>query len=327
MLWSKFLLWGQGLIENGAWFLAPFSWIWGFVVFCKNSLYDRKWLPISRINRPVVSIGNLVAGGTGKTPLVHLLASRFSHRNVAILTRGYGQLPDEALLLQRRLPNVKLYIGKNRVKMAKKAVKDGAQLLILDDGFQYRKLHRDFDFVILSSMDPFGKNHYLPWGFLRDSPKRLKTAHALFVSGKIPSFMPHIPLQVEVNRILDFQGNPIHSIRGQRVGIFSGIAKPRAFKKTVLHLGAEIAAEWVLADHERASTRSLKSFASYAKSLGAKALICTEKDYVKFNPQLRCSLPLLFLEISFSISARQDEWEKLIAKIDQKIDNISAYDE
>jgi tetraacyldisaccharide 4'-kinase len=326
MLRSKFLLWGQRLIENGAWFLAPLSWIWGFVALCKNSLYDRGWLPTSRINRPVVSVGNIVAGGTGKTPLVHLLASRFPHRNVAILSRGYGEMPDEPLLLQRRLPKAKVYIGENRVKLARRAMAEGAQLLILDDGFQYRKLHRDFDLVILSGADPFGKGHYLPRGFLRDSPKRLASADALFISGKGAFSFPHISLQVQVDQILDFSERPVATIRGWPVAFFCGIAKPAAFKKTIVDQGAHIVAEWTLADHEQADENALRSFVSKSKSLGARALICTEKDFIKLNPYIRCDLPVLFLEISFRVSEGQNEWENLIAKIDQKIDNITAYE-
>ncbi len=323
---SKWLLWGQRRIEKGAWLFAPLSWLWGCVSHCKNFLYDRKWLPIEKINRPVVSIGNLVAGGTGKTPLVHLIASHFAHRQVAILCRGYGEIPDEALLLQRRLPHTKVYIGRDRVKMARQAMANGAQLILLDDGFQYRRLHRDFDFVILSGADPFGKGHYLPWGFLRDSPKRLRSADAVFVSGKGPFSSPHFALQVQVERILDLSEKEVSSIKGWPVAVFCGIAKPAVFKKTVVDQGAQIVHEWILADHEGAGLKELHAFAKKSKSLGAKALVCTEKDYVKLYRDLRLPLPLLFFEISFRLSSGQKEWEKLIAKIDQKIDNISAYE-
>ena len=396
MLKSKFLLWGQRLIERGAWFLAPLSWLWGLVSFCRNTLYDRGWLSISRVERPVVSVGNLVAGGTGKTPLVHLIASRFAHRRVAILSRGYGPIPDEPLLLRRRLSAVKVYIGKNRVELAKQAIEEGAQLLILDDGFQHRALHRDFDLVILSGADPFGKGHFLPRGFLRDSPRRLKDADAIFISGKgtlappptaleakappptalevkdppptalevndppptalevkdppptaleakdplptaleakdpLPTALEAkvdspIALEVKVDRVLDLSGNPSPSISGWRVALFSGIAKPASFKKTVVDLGAEPIAEWILADHEPADPARLESFASRCKALGARAILCTEKDIVKLDPSTKCALPLYFLEISFQVSAGEERWENLIAKIDQKIDNITAYE-
>ena len=326
MLKSRFLLWGQTLIERGAWYLAPISWIWGFVAFCKNALYDRKLLPIHRVPRPIVSIGNLVAGGTGKTPLVLLLASQFPHRKIAILSRGYGEYPDEAELLERRLKTVSVYFGKNRVRLAKQAMRAGAQLIILDDGFQHRKLHRDFDLLLLSASDPFGKGHYLPRGFLRDSPKRMRQADAVFLSGKGDVSFPHIGLEVVPERMLDFMGKPVKVPPGTPIGIFCGIGKPASFKKTMVSLGLKIVSEWILADHQRAPEKLIRSFADKSKSLGAKVLICTEKDYVKLDEEMRCSLPLYFLEISLRVSSGQKEWENLIAKIDQKIDNITAYE-
>ena len=319
-LHSKLLLWGQNRIEKGAWFLAPFSVLWGFVSFWKNLFYDCRWLKIHKVDCPVISVGNLVAGGTGKTPLVQLLSSRFSHLRVAIISRGYGKILDEPLLLQRRLQQAKVYVGKDRVKLANQAVNDGADLIILDDGFQHRKLHRDFDLVLLAGSDLFGKGHYLPWGFLRDSPKRLKSADAIFVSGKSDFSLPHIELGTHVDRILNVQGARIDSIQGLDVAIFCGISKPKLFKKTVLQLGANVVSEWVLADHEKAFYKPLREFALSAKDFGAKALLCTEKDMVKLDPSMELPLPIYYLEISLQVEGGNLLWENLIAKIDQKID-------
>lgn len=288
------LFYGQKLIERGAWYFAPFSWLYACGVFCRNWLYDHKWLSISKVPSVVVSVGNIVAGGTGKTPFVHMLAKRFAHRKVAILSRGYGS--DEPILLANRLPNVKVYVGKDRAALAKKAEAD---LLILDDGFQHRRLHRDFDIVLEGE-----KTHYLPWGFLRDSPKRLKSANAVFKIGD---------LKLKVVRILDSKKQEIPSIRGWKVAIFCGIANPKRFKKTVEDLGAEIIAEKIFGDHEPADLAKLPK---------ASALICTEKDFVKLPPT---DLPIYYLEVEMEVVDR-NKWEKLIEKIDQKIDNRPTYD-
>ena len=313
---NQLFLLGQKQIERGAKILAPLSWIWGFVSFCKNFLYDRKWLRIARVACPVVSVGGLAAGGTGKTPLVHLLASQFPGRRIAILSRGYGKIPDEAMLLKRRLPHARIYIGKNRVRLAEQAISEGCDLIFLDDGFQYRKLHRDFDLVVLAGSDPFGKGHFLPWGFLRDSPRRLAKADAVFLSGEGTYLGHHIPLQLCVDRILDFHGQPIASIAGMDVAIFSGIAKPHLFKKTVESLGARVVEEWILADHEKAPEARLQTFGKTAQ-----AILCTEKDFIKLRP---LPLPLYFLEISYRPTS--DALEKLIAKIAQKLDTFKQYD-
>lgn len=321
---SKLLLFGQTLIERGAWFFAPISFIWGAVSFLKNWLYDRDLLPTVSAGKTVVSVGNIVAGGTGKTPLVLLLASQFPHRKIAILSRGYGSVADEPALLARRLPQAKIYIGKNRSALALQAVKEGAELLVLDDGFQHRKLRRDFDLVILDGADPYGKGHFIPWGFLRDSPKRLEEASALFVRG--PGFPAAIQVELSIRRILDLGGREIPSLSGWKVGLFCGIAKPHSFKNTLSGLGAQAVDEWILADHEPASPKQLAAFASKCKSLGARVLVCTEKDFIKLPQGIDSPLPILFLEMELKIVRNREKWELLIEKIDQKIDNSARYE-
>lgn len=323
-LHSRLLLWGQKRIEKGAWYFAPLSFLWAFVSLWKNTLYDWKWRSVFSVQCPVISVGNLVAGGTGKTPLVHLLACRFAHRRVAILSRGYGAVPDEPFLLQKRLKNARVYIGKDRITLAKKAIAEGAELILLDDGFQYRKLHRDFDLVLLAGSDPFGMGHFLPWGFLRDSPSRLKAADMIFVSGAQKNIFPspHVQLQVKVDRILDMQQRSTPSIQGMDVAIFCGISKPYLFEKTIQDLGANIILRWFLADHEKASENAIDAFIVSAQKLGAKAILCTEKDAVKLDSCRQWILPLMYLEISLQVANGIDLWENLIAKINQKIDNF-----
>lgn len=311
-----FFLWGQSLIDRGAWFFAPLSWFWALFSSVKNLFYDFKWISSVKLSRAVVSVGNLVVGGTGKTPFVHFLAKTFAHRKVAILSRGYGSFADEAALLARRLPDVKVYVGKDRIASGRKAIQEGAELILLDDGFQHRKLFRDLDLVLLDSEDPFGKGHYLPWGYLRDSPKRLKQADAVFFNGR--------DLFLRVKQIFDLRGNSISSLKQAKIALFSGIAKPAKFKKTVEDLGAQVISEWILADHAPIPLFQLNSFAKSAQQLGASALVCTEKDVVKLSPTLELPLPLFFLEMEMEIAENHKNWEKLVAKIEQTIDNYSS---
>jgi tetraacyldisaccharide 4'-kinase len=229
----------------------------------------------------------------GKTPFVEMLAKKFSHRKVAILSRGYGVVPDEPMMLAKKLPNVKIYIGKDRVASAEQAEMDGAELIILDDGMQHRRLFRDVEIVL----HDFENQHFLPRGMLRDSKSRLSKADFVLERGKDVQVVPVSP----------------PDIRGQKVGIFCGIARPEQFKKMVVDLGAEVVAEWFLADHQLADP---SIFAKKCKELGASALICTEKDFIKL-PKNSYALPVLCLEIEMVGSV-----EKLIEKIEEKIDNI-----
>ncbi len=292
MLRDKILLLGQRIVEKGFWFFAPFSFFYALGVWGRNLCYDLGFLRVTKVRPVVVSIGNITCGGTGKTPLVQLLAERFQDRKVAVLTRGYGKIADEAMLHQRK--GLQVYIGKNRAKLAKKI---DADLIILDDGFQHRKLSRDFDIVLIRRQ----KMHYLPWGFLRDSPRRLKRADLTLALGE--------EIDLILKRIVDLKGNVIESIRGLSVALFCGIANPKKFKKTVEDLGAKVESMTIFADH---------GIPDLAKLPQAKVYICTEKDFVKLP---KTELPIYYLEMQMQILSRLADWEMLVEKIGQKIDN------
>ena len=172
-------------------------------VSLRNHAYDQLWLKTFKSPLPVISVGNIVAGGTGKTPLIRLLLQELTPEcGVALLTRGYrsqieksGEVVnlaaspstpemcgDEPFWLSSLFPKTAVWVGKNRVLSAQKAFEEGAECLLLDDGMQYRRLHRDIDIVVMDAQDLFGKNHYLPRGYLRDSRKRLFGADLIVVN-------------------------------------------------------------------------------------------------------------------------------------------------
>ncbi|OGN55471.1 MAG: hypothetical protein A3D96_00740 [Chlamydiae bacterium RIFCSPHIGHO2_12_FULL_44_59] len=294
MLRNRWLQFGQRLIElRLSWVFAPFSFLYALAVFFRNFLYDCSLLKITKVTPVVVSIGNVVAGGTRKTPFTLALARALSHRSVAILSRGYGRMPDEAILLARRLPQARICVGKDRVELAR-TIQD-VDLILLDDGFQHRKLHRDID-VLLTRKQP---DHYLPWGFLRDSPNR----KADFV------FVPDSDFTLVVKRILDLSFQEIPTIQGWKVDIFSAIADAGQFKKTVESLGAEIIRTRNYFDHE---IPDLQEFSH------VRPILCTEKDVVKLPTT---DLPIYYLEMEVQIAASPKKWEMLIEKIEETIDN------
>ncbi len=291
MLSDNWRLLGQKLIESHPWYLAPLSWIYAALVFLRNLLYDWKLLPITKVSATVVSVGNIVAGGTGKTPFVQMLAKAFPSRRVAILSRGYGLIADEAMLLAKDFP---VFVGKNRAKLAKKIEKE-FDLIILDDGFQHRKLFRDFDIVLTRTK----KERYLPFGFLRDSPRRLAKA-IVFQEEE---------LELKIKRILDLEGKEIPSIEGKEVILFCAIANPHRFRKTLEQLGAKIVHQKIFADHAKIDLSHLPK---------GPLLVCTEKDAVKLQ---KTELPIVYLQMQMQIRQNLKKWEKLVEKIDQKIDN------
>ena len=293
----------------GAWWIqsryrvvfAPLGMVWDFASRLRHFLYDVKIWKSNKVSVPVISVGNLAVGGTGKTPLVIRLAKAFEDHKLAIILRGYGK--DEEKILQRHLPNVKIYADPNRVKTAQRAIGDGAELILLDDGFQYRRLAKDLEIVILRKNDL--QNRCIPAGDLREGPHRLQKADIIVWDHD---------LQIKVQRILTLDHQEIASIKGEKVGLFCGIGTPQKFRKTLLELGAVILAEWIVADHEPVRMNSLKSFYETCKRLGVKYLVCTEKDAVKLE---NTSLPILFLEIGMEVIG----FEKLIAKIEERLYN------
>lgn len=298
---NKLLLWGQTRIEKGAWYFAPLSLLFCAISAVRNAFYDRKLLPIHRVDCPVISIGNVVAGGTSKTPFVYQLSRVFNTRRVAILSRGYGKVADEAMWLKEKLPHVRVYIGADRVALAQKATLEGAELILLDDGFQHRRLFRDLDVVLLDGEDPWGKGHFLPWGYLRDSPRRASSADFVFTSGE--------DFEVRCVEVKDLKGNPV-SLQGKKVSLFSGIAKPKKFRKTVEELGATAFSETILFDHEAISYEALLAM----QKQGVEFLVCTEKDRIKLPPQAE-NFPVVIVEVSLFF-LKEERWTSLIEKIE-----------
>jgi len=316
----------EGRFRNCAW-LVPLSGLWSAGAAIKNRLYDRQILSIHRLPACVVSVGSLQAGGSGKTPLVHLLAEHLSG-SIAILSRGYQaeksglSLGDELTMLSRRLPHVRMMADSDRVASGKKAMQNGSRLLFLDDGLQYRRLYRDFELVILDAANPFGFGAFLPRGLLRDPPSRLREADAVFVNGCLTDELrqtlssltaaPFIEVRHQLRRALNERGQEI-SLKGRRVGAVCAIAQPRRFLQTLTEAGAEVVQHWFLPDHDPFDPLELELFAKKCRA----DLVCTEKDRVKLPPDF----PILYLEMELQIISGEADWQNLLKKIALKMNN------
>ena len=337
-------------------FLRIMSWGFRFGIFLRNWMFDRglrrKYYPPVPV---VISIGNIVAGGTGKTPVAHLIAKHFSDIPTAILSRGYrsaaeklpepimlskGEGPlypasfcgDEPFLLSQTLPNVLLFVGRDRQKAALMAAKAGAQMILLDDGMQHRHLARDFDVAVINAHDPFGKGFYLPRGFLRDSVKSLSRAHLVIlnhvrdkdhfqrIQKKISRYTkaPCIGTTLVASDYRDLDGKHYETVSGKKAGIFCGLGYPEQFKKFVEQQGVAITGEYYTPDHIAPSMESLAAFAEKCARKGADCLICTEKDRVKIVGPWKGPLPILWIKTSLSLVEGQDHWEGFIDSIKEK---------
>lgn len=317
--------------RKGRPFLHALSYLYRAGVALRHFAYDQKIFTTKKFRAKVISVGNIVTGGTGKTPLVHLLAKNLSSSHkVAILSRGYrSQLEyaahpvritpemsveacgDEPFWLSQHLPQVAVWVGKNRVLSAELAVQQGAEVLILDDGMQYRSLHRDLEIVVMEAEDLFGHGYFLPRGFLRDSPQRLALADLIVINrraGLRSDVRPQLASFTEAP-LVEVEMRVDADLRGKRVGVFCALARPERFMHAVRASGAEILATFFKPDHFPFTAEELHAF---AKRSGAELLVCTEKDGVKLPANLSCIRPILPLSASLQFVAGKEQWDNIL---------------
>jgi tetraacyldisaccharide 4'-kinase len=275
----------------------------------RNWLFDRGWKRQHRAPAPVISVGNLTLGGTGKTPCVEYVARFYRQRQVrvAILSRGYGNSTgrnDEALVLEENLPDVPHLQGVDRVSLAQTAIEElESEVLILDDGFQHRRLHRSLDVVLLDATNPWGHGHLFPRGLLREPPTSLRRAGVIVLTRcdqaepavcqelqKAASRLaPDAPVVHTTHQPRDLLNGaqvsaPLDLLRGRPVAAFCGIGNPEAFRRTLAGLGAEVAAFRVYPDHHAYTRADVDKLRTWAGQQAEQAVIATtQKDLVKLR--------------------------------------------
>ena len=321
--------------------------VYAAAVRWRNRRYDRGRATVHRVDAAVLSVGNLTLGGTGKTPMVEYLARWFGRRgvHVALVSRGYGAAADgpndEARELAQKLPGVPHEQRADRVAAAQAAIaRYASELLILDDGFQHRRLARDLDLVMLDATEPFGHGHVFPRGLLREPVTGLARAHVVALSRgdlvdaarreeirrSVACFAPaaawvetaHAP-----RCLLSASGRerPCDWLRDRSVAAFCGLGNPTAFRRLLEKLGAKLVGFRPLPDHHRYTTGDAAQLAAWARGFGAESLVCTHKDLVKLSADKWDGLPLVALVVGLEIGAGA---EALEVKLQQLLARIQA---
>jgi tetraacyldisaccharide 4'-kinase len=294
------------------------------LVHADRALYARGLRLRRRVDARVISVGSLVVGGSGKTPMASWLAKRLHRRGhkVALLSRGYGGRPaqpvtivsdgqrvltgvnragDEPVLLAGQTAGVPVIVSRDRGLAALRAISVyGAEIVILDDGFQHHRLDRDLDLLTFETDFGFGNGHLLPRGPLREPLRGLRRAHAIIEIDEIGQTQTERPSQVSASSALhapealrfrahrravslrDLKGTVAVApevLRGMRVAMIAGIAHPESLRRTLRALGAELIAERVFRDHHRYRARDFRGLAD-----SAPVWITTEKDACKILP-------------------------------------------
>jgi tetraacyldisaccharide 4'-kinase len=310
--------------------LNPFSSIYGVAVRARNALYDRKRLRAKRLNGPVVSVGNLAAGGSGKTPFVMLLGELLKSRGVKfdVLSRGYGrksrgvqlvdpgglpqQFGDEPLLIARRL-QVPVIVGEDRYEAGRFAEdRFGAQLHLLDDGFQHRGLARDFDIVLITPQD--ASDRLLPAGRLREPLNALRRADAVVLaSGASEEAFPlQGKLMWRVKRGIVAEAIPARPV------VFCGIARPQNFLLQLRAANVEPAAQAFYRDHHAYHEKDVRELLELKQRSEAGGFVTTEKDAVNLGPYLSALTPLAVVRVRMELVDAANGVDTILRKIEDR---------
>lgn len=308
----------------------------------RNRRFDAGRVQPAKVAAPVISVGNLTVGGTGKTPLVLWIARWLRQRQheVTIISRGYGRqasaFNDEALEIAARLPGVRQVQNPDRIAAARETLAgDPRQVLLLDDAFQHRRIARDLDIVLLDALEPFGYEHLLPRGLLREPISSLARARVVALSradavdesrrreiqARVQSLAPHalwLELAHQPTALVSHEGTrePLESWRGRRVAAFCGIGNPAGFQHTLASCGLEITAFRELPDHFAYPPRAVADLEAWLRGQsGIAAAVCTRKDLVKLPQDSLAGLPLMALEIELAISVGQVQLEEQLTSV------------
>ncbi len=301
----------------------------------RNRRYDNRRASITQVDVPVVSVGNITLGGTGKTPMVEWLARWFSDRavRVVLISRGYGAASgtpnDEAKELAKKLPHVPHLLDADRVRAANKAVADlGAQILVLDDAFQHRRMARDLDIVLIDALEPFGYHHVFPRGTLREPlcgwaradvfvltrAEMLDAEQRTAICQRVRQYnttaawieSSHAPRCLES---ASGQEQPLDTLAGQPIVAFCGIGNPAGFRHALAGCDYRLTDMREFADHHAYTDADLEAIASWTNALDAAAVVCTGKDLVKIGDRWPGQKPLWALSSRLQILSGQQALE------------------
>ncbi len=307
----------------------PLSPLYSLAMLFREYAYQRGLLKSSSFTVPVISVGNLTMGGSGKTPLVRHLALLLQQKGFqpAIISRGYGgatkkrvnivsdgaevlltadQVGDEPVMLAASLPGVFVLTGVVRKLPAAQAVEMGADVLILDDGFQHLAINRTIDLVLFNATTLAGNSRVFPGGDLREPVKGLQRANAFIMTGVndrnreraerftrlLQDKFPHKPLFSCAYRVSGVAGTTEHENQGQlsldtlileKCFAFCGIAHPERFQQTLKELSIVPVGFKPLPDHHGYGEKIMRQICREAEQADASCLLCTEKDLIKLS--------------------------------------------
>ena len=341
----------RGLVAVvGRFFLQIAAAGYSSAIGLRNFLYSSGRLKTHHVNATIFSIGNITTGGTGKTPLVIWLYRFLNQKELrcAILTRGYKTRTegretrdegretkiDEPAILAESCPQAKVVVNPDRIAGAIEAVnKFGANVLILDDGFQHRRLVRNIDIVAIDATRPFGYGKILPAGLLREPPCSLKRADAIVltrcdqtseaqlsrIEEKLHLINPDLIITRSIHnptcaKTVNGEEIAFDKLKGKKIFGFCGIGNPEAFFSTIKKLGADLIDSKVYNDHHCYTGADMTDICQKGRNLRADYILTTQKDWTKIAslPLPPKGIPFAYVTIELKFTAGEDNLKHLI---------------
>ncbi|MGD0591816.1 MAG: tetraacyldisaccharide 4'-kinase [Bacteroidota bacterium] len=347
--------------------LLPLSLLFWLGVILRNWFFDIGILKTTKVSVPVISVGNISTGGVGKTPIVEMLIERLrNNRRVSVVSRGYGRKSvgtivvsdgygnfssvedagDEPSQLARKFSNLIVVVDEKRARGAQKTVELGAEMILLDDGFQHRYLHRDLNLVVMTAEEIVKGDWLLPAGNRREPLGSLKRADALVITrckdmqdfeqakGTIESKLraephPNPLLRGEgvigvQTKLKSFKRTPMNKIveAGQFIGkniiAVSGIGSPKTFESLLTDAGMTVAKHFAFSDHHWFSDEDIQTIVKARKALSVDFIVTTEKDFMRLRERFMEFLetePVIVAEIQQVFIAGKDKLDALIKHV------------
>lgn len=312
----------------------------------RNLAYRCRVLRTGRLPCPVISVGNVTLGGSGKTPMVELIVRALKELDVApaVVSRGYGRetrgvhvvadqqsnklgpraAGDEPFMLAERLPGVVVVVGENRFDAGRVAVERGATAVVLDDGFQHRTVEKDLEILVLNGRAPWGNARLFPRGMLREPLPAMARADLIAitnppseaaveaVAGTIRRYNERAPLLVssyEVVEAQDVRGEisaSAEELAGRRLLAFAGLGSPQSFADTLDAMAVRVAGLMEYPDHHWFAQGDLDDLAQQSRAVGAEGLITTEKDWARLRGLRLPAVPLWVLAVRVRLDAGRE---------------------
>jgi tetraacyldisaccharide 4'-kinase len=320
----------------------------------RGCAYRWGFLATGRLPCPVISVGNITLGGSGKTPMVELvaLALRELGASPAVVSRGYARQSrgvavvadrdgvkldarragDEPLLLAERLPGIAVVVGENRFEAGRTALERcGATAVVLDDGFQNRTVNKNLEILVLNGHAPWGNGRLFPRGALREPMSALARADLVVItnatdmgaraaSARVRSHNERAPVirasyvVTEAREMRSGSRVEAKALTGRRLLAFCGLASPRSFADTLAGLGIQIAAIMEFPDHHWYTAADLAGLAQHAKGIAAEGLVTTEKDWMRLRGLEPPPSPLWVLPVRLAVEAGHDDWFRALER-------------